>query len=142
MNSRLLYLSWLDSKDLYPANTPTDFVVQFNQPLNLTDQSQIELLEFSCEIDPKTQSSVCILSALCNSWSFVYGKEAPILRLFTLPTGKRKVHIQFNRTYKISCTQGLWRQCAFHIRDENLKVPSFSLGAVQITLRVSNELPN
>lgn len=142
MVSQLLYVSPNDSIRLYINNTDIDFVVQFDKPLQINDHAQIELLEFVCELEQKKipTRGLCILSDMCDQQNIVFGKQAPVLRFVCLDSNLRKlVHMEFQNSYKVPCTKGLWNQCRFYIRDEKLAQPSFPLTNVQLTLRITNE---
>ena len=141
MKQWVLHVSPDDSRHLFPSNRSTDFTVQLGEGMQLSEESFVELLEISCVIDGKyNRDSLCIMSDLCGQLSFLFGREAPLLRVVPLISDRKRLSVEFNSPQRLRCRSGFWKQCSFHIRDRRFETPSFSISELQLSLRITNVL--
>jgi hypothetical protein len=131
-----MYLSHLDSKNIFSSNAPKDFTVEFTKPIKLKEGATVELLEFHCHANTKSRQTLYIMSDICD-YSIAKNMRLPILRCVTMG-GKQKLSQTFSTPYKILMRDKYLSRCRIYLKDENLNEPSLHLMDAQVTLRINN----
>ena len=136
MTSHMLYLSHLDSKNVFTSNTPKDFTVEFTKSIELKENATVELMEFRCYASTKSKLTFYVMSDICD-YSIANNMRLPILRCIAMG-GKQRVEQSFSKPYKILIRDRRLTRCRIYLRDENLKDPSLHITEAQVTLRINN----
>ena len=133
--NRILYLSPEDSVELFPTNTSSNFVVEFDKAIKLPSECYVDLVEFRGMMSDRSRETIYIMSDICQN-SIVFGTQAPILRAVSL-AGVRRVSQEFVTPFKVRvCTDEL-KRCRIYLRARDFKELSFEVSEVELTLRLS-----
>ena len=133
--SHILYLSPEDSINLFPTNTSTSFVVEFDKTIKLPPECFVELIEFRGMMSDRSRDSIYVMTDICEN-STVFGTQAPVLRAITL-AGVRRVAQEFITPYKIKVSTEELQRCHIYLRGRDFKALSFEVSEVEVTLRLS-----
>lgn len=136
MTSLMIHLSWKDSKDIHPSNSASDFIVEFPKTIKLEKDASVELVEFMCRLDTKTNLTLYVLCDICE-YSIACSGIHPILRSVDFK-GKRSVITNFPDPFKISIRDHNLTRCRLYLKEEHMKDPSFRVVDSRVTLRINN----
>lgn len=121
MDPIYIHASSTDSLDLHPNNTSADFTIELPEVLKF--RFKVGLVEFFSEY---FNEPILVFSDFIES-SYVASEEHALLRIVKSP-GEFK-HIQFHKGSRQSI-----KRIRIYLTNQNLEVPSTSLGRVTCSL--------
>lgn len=136
MSSRVAYLSHNDSISIYEGNHPEDFIVDFNDHIELNSASTVELIEFKCKLSQKSYANVYIFSDICEN-SILNATSQPILRAIKL-SGAKNISTSFSNPIQLKTAIGVMKSCRIYITNKDTSRLSFRLLEAEVTLRFKN----
>lgn len=118
MEQHYLFISSGDSKDIFPENAASHFIIQLPETLNLEGMWYCSLTEICINSEQKRPKELIICSDFCED-SFVGGKRLGVLRRVISGVGGELTR-SFHHPYYLKVNRNHLKQLSFHIKDENL----------------------
>jgi len=137
-----LYLSSEDSKDLYPNNKPSSFVVQLPKTICLKGMWMCALCEVQYNHEAaRSHENIYICSDLCEG-SIVGKRMFPVLRqVFTKGKKSRRLtQEQYSQLYYVKVTKEEFNTITIHIKDRNGDEVSFLTQELNCILHFKKQL--
>lgn len=135
---KTLFISSNDCSDLYPNNSPTDFIIELPNVLELHEPCVIVLneLEISGDFQKNGIKELYILCDICES-SFVNNGMHPVLRRITTSKIKGTVLIkEYERPIEVVIKEKRISRLRIYLTDGDMKTPSFISKPLKCTLTI------
>lgn len=114
--SHYFFVSSEDSKEIYPMNSLSDFIVELPKIYDLDGQWEIALLDVEVRKKSASMPDMYLFCDLCEN-SYTLHSELPILRRFTLKSGMR-TNLTFQIPYYVRLSRHIFNRFRIYIKNK------------------------
>ncbi len=140
----ILFLSSKDSEEICPENDSGTFTIDLGKSLQLPGHWRVQLLSFRCHLTKDQEverKNLFIFSDICES-SFVRDSYQPVLANFYYDGNSnkiRRIEEVVRHPHSVAVVPHVVQRIKIYIRDQDMKIPSFTKGTsdcTEVTLRL------
>jgi hypothetical protein len=139
MEQHYLFLASSDSKEFYPENIPSQFIVQLPHILQLQGDWFCALRSFDYRGDTVLPPELYICSDICED-SIVRNTQTSVLQYINTPEKTKSLSLQFKDPYYLKITQTQLNRIKFCLLSSTLTQTNISTGTVHCILHLKKWL--